>query len=364
MSWLPTLLADLAADDTALVVGIVAARLLVPLLIPRFPLVIVAVLILDAADQTILQHFTNVDTTETGPYQGYDKALDVYYLTIAYLSTMLNWRSQAAFRIARFLFFYRLVGVTLFELLDSRAMLLVFPNTFEYFFIAYELVRLRYEPTRLSARVWLLAAAAIWVFVKLPQEYWIHVAQLDVTDAVREHPVIGILAVVVLLALLGTLLVMRSRLPTPDWKFRIAADPPSAVAGRRERRFLSLELVEKVGLLTLTCVIFSQILPAVTASPLQVVIGVTAIVCANAGLSSWYGGGRGSGIGPASRRFAALLAVNFAFVFVVSVILADTDSFPVGHGLFFAYLITLIVWLYDSFRPVYDGRFELAARAR
>ena len=30
------------------------------------------------------------------------------------------------------------------------------------------------------------AAAFIWIFIKLPQEYWIHVAQLDTTDLIKE----------------------------------------------------------------------------------------------------------------------------------------------------------------------------------
>ena len=35
---------------------------------------------------------------------------------------------------------------------------------------------------------WLLvgAAAFIWIFIKLPQEWWIHVAQLDMTDFIKE----------------------------------------------------------------------------------------------------------------------------------------------------------------------------------
>jgi hypothetical protein len=28
-----------------------------------------------------------------------------------------------------------------------------------------------------------------------------------------------------------------------------------------------------------------------------------------------------------------------------------------GYGLFFAFLITTILWLYDAYRPVYDARF-------
>jgi len=196
-----TVFASTDASDATVVAIVVLSRLLVPLLIPRFPLAIIAALVIDAADQTVLAALTDVDTSETGLYQSYDKAMDIYYLSIAYLSTMRNWTSDAAFRISQFLFFYRLIGVALFELIGERWLLLVFPNTFEYFFIAYEVVRLRYEPARRSARFWLLLAAFIWIFIKLPQEYWIHVAQLDFTDAVRDHPWFGVAIVVALIAL-------------------------------------------------------------------------------------------------------------------------------------------------------------------
>ena len=73
-------------------------------------------LVIDAVDQTLLATFTDVDTTENGPYQSVDKALDIYYLSIAYLTTLRNWTSHPAVRIARFLFYYRLVGVVAFEL--------------------------------------------------------------------------------------------------------------------------------------------------------------------------------------------------------------------------------------------------------
>ena len=52
----------------------------------------------------------------------------------------------------------------------------------------------------MSRRFWILTAAAIWIFIKLPQEYWIHVAQLDFTDSVREHPWLWAFLAVVLLA--------------------------------------------------------------------------------------------------------------------------------------------------------------------
>jgi hypothetical protein len=138
-------------DDTSNLIVfllVLASRLLVPLFIPRFPLpAIIAALLLDAVDQTVFQIFTDLNLDN---YQGYDKALDVYYLTIAYLSTLRNWTNLTAVSVGRFLLFYRLVGVLLFELFDVRALLLIFPNTFEYFFIAYEAVNLRWDPRRMS----------------------------------------------------------------------------------------------------------------------------------------------------------------------------------------------------------------------
>ncbi len=80
---------------------VVALRLLVPLAIPRFPLpAIVVAMIIDAADQTIFQNYTNLNLDW---YQGYDKALDIYYLAIAYIATMRNWTNLHAFGVSRFL---------------------------------------------------------------------------------------------------------------------------------------------------------------------------------------------------------------------------------------------------------------------
>ena len=36
-----------------------------------------------------------------------------------------------------------------------------------------------------------MSAGAIWIFVKLPQEWWIHIAKLDVTDMIAEVPWFG-----------------------------------------------------------------------------------------------------------------------------------------------------------------------------
>src|SRR6476620_5416727 len=114
-------------------VAVVGARFLVPLLIPRYPLpAVVASLLLDGVDQTIFQLFGY----DPPGYQSYDKAMDIFYLSLAYLAAMRNWDNLHAFAVARFLFYYRLVGAFLFEMTHERAVLLIFPNTFEYFFIA------------------------------------------------------------------------------------------------------------------------------------------------------------------------------------------------------------------------------------
>ena len=186
----------MSTGETLVFVLVIGARFLVPLLIPKFPLpAIIACLVLDALDQSIFQAMG----FDPPGYQSYDKAMDVYYLAMAYLSTLRNWASVAAYRVTRFLYFYRLVGVVAFELTHTRALLLVFPNTFEYFFIAYEAIRSRWRTMRWGLRWWIGVAAFIWIFIKLPQEWWIHVAQLDFTDFLADNSWAGPTIVVLLL---------------------------------------------------------------------------------------------------------------------------------------------------------------------
>jgi hypothetical protein len=157
------------SSELAVLALVIAACFFVPMAIPRYPIPAgTAALAIDGVDQTIFQVFT---TLPLAGYQSYDKALDIYYLSIAYLSTLRNWTNLIAFAMSWFLLYYRLVGSLLFELLQLRALLLLFPNTFEYFFHFFEGVRLRWNPRRMSAALVIGAAFAIWVFVKIPQEF-------------------------------------------------------------------------------------------------------------------------------------------------------------------------------------------------
>ncbi|SHN24895.1 hypothetical protein [Cryptosporangium aurantiacum] len=350
--------------DQALVFSaVVAARFLVPLLIPRFPLpAIVAALVLDGVDQTIFQAFGY----DPPGYQGYDKAMDVYYLSIAYLTTMRNWTSESAVGVARFLYFYRLVGVVAFELTDWRPLLMVFPNTFEYFFIAYEVVRTRWRPDRCSVRFWVLTAAAIWIFVKLPQEYWIHIAQLDVTDLLGEYPwagvAIGLLLAVVAVAV-GTFL--RPRLPATDHAWQLTADPlPAGIrtAPQRERwvaahgRLLSASTAEKVVLVGLLLVIYAQVLPGRDTSALQFFLGVAVLVVINTAVILWVARGA-RGVESVALAFGIRVLLNVGLVSAAAMLLdRGRGDLQEGSALFFVVLLSLTTLLDDRYRPIHEYR--------
>ena len=357
------------SSDTLIFLIVVGLRLGVPLLILRYPLpAILAALVIDAADQTIFQN--NTDLNLDG-YQGYDKALDVYYLAIAYLSTFRNWADPFAARVAQALWYYRLVGVVAFELSGERALLLIFPNTFEYFFIAYEVVRLAWDPSRLSKRAVIGLAAFIWIFVKLPQEWWIHIAQLDFTDFMKEDvfgvPVdtswgeaigenlwfVGLLAVLAV----GVALLARWALhtaPPPDWPVSVDVDdhPQSTRVDSTPEtpRTLEWDLLEKALLASLISIIFSQVLPDLDSSPLQVTwtttVFVVAMSLAAIGLSR-FGVSWTSTLG----QFVGTLAVGAGLVVLYLWLLRRSDE-PINEAaaVFFVVLLSLIIALFDRFR--------------
>ena len=332
---------------------VVLLRFFVPLAIPRFPLpAILACLVIDAADQTIFQAFT--DDPLLG-YQTYDKALDVFYLAIAYFSAMRNWRDPTAFQVTRFLYLYRLVGVTLFELLDQRWLLLVFPNTFEYFFIAYEAVRTRWNPTRLSALAVVSMAVFITVFIKLPQEWWIHIAQLDFTDFMADHPYLWFVLAGLVVAAGVVYWKYRSRLPVADWPFTVDVDrhlPELPATSAVPERFWSTVLLEKVVLLALISVIFAQVLPDVRASNVGVALGVALLVVLNASVTQFLRR-RGRSWSSSVQEFAAMLVINTGIVTVDS-ILGRGDEAPALNTLFFVLLLSLMIALFDRFRATRD----------
>jgi hypothetical protein len=353
----------MSTSETLVFLAVVGARFLVPLLIPRFPLpAIFACLVLDAADQSIFQRMGY----DPPGYQGYDKAMDVYYLAIAYVSTLRNWSSVAAYRVGRFLYFYRLVGVVAFELTHVRTLLLIFPNTFEYFFMAYEGIRSRWRTTRWGLRWWIGVAAFIWVFIKLPQEYWIHVAQLDFTEFLDNHAWAGPTIVVLALAAFGAFWVWgRPRLQPVDHRWRFAADPmPEAMdTGAEQSRgyadngaVWSIATLEKVVLLGLLSVIFAQTLPGVEASNFQLFLGIAAVVVVNAAFTLALAR-RSRSLESAAMSFVARTVGNVVLVAIAAWLLGRGDGdISVPATVFFLTLISLVTTLHDRWYPVLEHR--------
>ncbi len=354
-------------SDQMIVLAVIIGRFLLPLAIPRYPLpAVVACMLLDAADYQIFNFFTDLPIESLEGYQGYDKALDIYYLGIAYISTLRNWTNPFAFKLDRFLFFYRLVGVALFELTQLRAVLLIFPNTFEYFFIAIEAFRMRQDPMKLTKRLLIIIAAFIWIYIKLPQELWIHIIQPNYPDLIKNNPwflLIGGVWALGIAAFAWWLLKEKQA----GRKVSFAADPiPMDLTLRDEQRsqitkshsLIDMALIEKIFLISLLSIIFAQVLPGVNASGIQIAMGVVFFIVINTALSQGLSR-RGKDWKSISQEFVAMTMVNFGLVLAADFLLPRFNgSINLADAMFFVLLLTLNVTLYDRYRQVYVRRFE------
>ena len=138
-------------------------------------------------------------------------------------------------------------------------------------------------------------AAGIWVLVKLPQEYWIHVAQPDFTDTWRDVPWFAPVITLGALALLAfAWFVVRPRLPAADHGWTVAPPPlPAEMDSAAERdawtaahvRLWSWWTAEKVLLIGLLSTIYARILPDLEVSDLRMFVGVSVFVVVNAAIS-------------------------------------------------------------------------------
>ena len=104
-------------------------------------------------------------------YQAFDKVVDLVYM-VTFLTVALRW-SGTARNVALALFALRIVGVGVFEVVDWRGVLLLFPNVFEFWFLFVAgLKRFRpgYDLTPRRAAFWIVPLLA----AKLLQEYLLH----------------------------------------------------------------------------------------------------------------------------------------------------------------------------------------------
>ncbi len=360
-------------SDIAIFLVVVAMRFVIPLFIPRFPLpAILAALVIDAADQTIFQQFTNLNLDG---YQNYDKALDIFYLTIAFLAVYRNWTNTTAINVARFLWYYRLVGVWLFEVFQERWILFVFPNTFEYFFIAYAAIHTQWDPRRLTDRAVIGLAAFIWIVIKLPQEWWIHIAQNDFTDfmkvdvfgttpttswadAITNRPLVTV-ALVVAIALVAALAVWAYRkAPQPDWSFRVDVDKPipyDDIADRPQKPlWIAPPFAEKLLLVGLIAAIYTSVLDLDT-PVLRIVAATALIIAASVAVSEWLAR-RGIEWSSLGLQWIVLAVVNSALIGTYAALIGSQLNRSLAF--FFGLLLTMVIVLYDRFIGERTGNLD------
>jgi hypothetical protein len=163
--------------------------------------------------------------------------------------------------------------------------------------------------------------------------------------------------------------VVRPRQPAPDWSWHVVADPLPADAGTvaaRNRwvaahgRLLSAGTLEKVVLIGLLWVIYSQVLPGTEATAGQLFLGTAAFVVVNAAVALWVARAA-RGVEPALVAFGLRVLLNVGLVVLAAWLLArGGGELNRANALFFVLLLSLITLLDDRYRPVYELRFFAA----
>lgn len=111
-------------------------------------------------------------------YQNIDKALDLYYLSFeAYV--VCFWENLFIRNLVLFLFFYRLLGIILFQGTQNHYFLFIFPNFFEVFFLWYLIYQKISGINFLTQRrqtIIFTFTLTFWLLIKLYQEYYLHLS--------------------------------------------------------------------------------------------------------------------------------------------------------------------------------------------
>ena len=155
----------------------------------------------------------------------------------------------------------------------------------------------------------------------------------------------------------------------PDWSWKFRPEPlpeeidePEEQAAWRMRydAILSTGTLEKVMLVGLVAVIFSQMLPDFTGSTTDVFIGVAAVVVVNSGITLAAARRRWT-IRSTALAFAARLAMNVGLVLVADPLLGRHNARLDGYDtIFFLTLISLSPRCTTAGGPVHEVREVLA----
>ena len=250
---------------------------------------------------------------------------------------------------------------------------------------------MRWDWKRMGKWTVIVSAVLIWVFIKLPQEWWIHIAQLDMTDFIKEtlfgasadaswgaaianRPWV-LVAAIAAFALIGFICywIVTRKAPKFDHGPRFKADPlPPECQGpelyrtvRATEKLFDRALLEKIVLTGLISVIFAQYLLSDDIRSVSVLAFVALFVALNGMVSQWLAR-RGRSWTSVATELVAMFVVNFGIVGVLAffqrvVGIVDTRT-PLGKTLFFVFLFTVITVLFDRYHTVFRARGILAKR--
>jgi hypothetical protein len=204
--------------------------------------------------------------------------------------------------------------------------------------------------------------------IKLPQEYIIHIAQVDTTEWFAEHVSSpwNIVAPVAVLGIMifGVVWFVR-RLPATDWGLTFSADATLRMTQEvltedpavRRRPFFGLALIERTGLVVMVGIIFAQVLPDIKATGLEIAVGSAILILISTILSQWLGQ-IGHGWEATVREFLVMITVNLGLLLVIVVLLPSYEGqINLTNVIFFTLLFTIVVTLWDRYRVVHRRRF-------
>jgi hypothetical protein len=140
-------------------------------------------------DLTDLFWFNVLDLGGVPDYQMFDKLADQVYLAV-FLIVALRWTGPER-AISIVLYLFRIAGFVLFELTGDRAILLLFPNVFEFWFLFIAAIH-HVRPNLSWTRTQLALVLVPLIGAKEVQEWALHWARLfdnitfvDALDQIR-----------------------------------------------------------------------------------------------------------------------------------------------------------------------------------
>ena len=162
---------------TPVVVIVGLYRILGSLLVLRWPFwgAIVAIGV-DLTDLLLLDILVPAGLGPWPDYQALDKWLDQVYLLAFLVVAVRDFRPLEKW-IAVALYAFRMVGFVAFELGAPRELLFLFPNLFEFWFLAVVTVG-HFRPSFIWTPARAAAALAVLLGAKLVQEWALHIERL------------------------------------------------------------------------------------------------------------------------------------------------------------------------------------------